>query len=81
VLYRCIATTSTGSFDPDCWEATTVQEEIDKKIAREKDKIFGEIAKGSLQIDSNIILDGGARLIVNTNDRLIARQHVVFNFA
>ena len=80
-LYRCIANTSVGSFDPDCWEETTVQAEIDRKIAVEKDKILGEVAKGSLQIDSNIILDGGARLIVNTNDRLIARQHVVFNFA
>lgn len=83
VLYRCIADTSQGAFDPDCWEATTVIEEIDKKIELKKDEMLEEVAKGSLAILSNIIIDSaGSRLIVsNDGDLLIGQQTVKFNFA
>lgn len=80
-LYRCIKNTVEGSFDDTCWDATTALEEIDKAIAREKDSIFEEMAKGSLRIDSNIVLDSlGNNVLLNTSDTLAVSQSLKLAF-
>ncbi len=83
LLYRCTTATVVGTFDANCWEQTTVMGEIDSKIAKEKDEIFEEVAKGGLAIESNIIINSsGDRIIVSADDDLlIGRQTVKFNFA
>ena len=57
-------------------------DEIDLSIRDAKDEVYEEIAKGSLGIGSNLVLNAdGDRLIVNTDDRLVVHQTVKFNFA
>lgn len=81
VLYRCLKDTVAGSFDNTSWDATTVLSEINKAIAREKDIVFEEIAKGSLRIDSNIILDSSKNnVLLNDSDNLAASQSAKIAF-
>lgn len=81
-LEKCIKATSGGAFDQLFWRETTVLDEIDLSIRDAKDEVYEEIAKGSLGIGSNLILNAdGDRLIVNTDDRLVVHQTVKFNFA
>ena len=82
-LYRAIKQTLAGGFDATYWEETTVLAEIQRRIEIEKDKILGEIAKGSLAIDSRLIINNnGDHLLLNgSGDTLAVRQTVKIQFA
>ncbi len=81
VQYRCIKETTVGTFDPLCWESTTTLKEIQASIDRTKDSIFEEMAKGSLRIDSDLVVNAaGDKLIVNSSDTLAVSQSVKLAF-
>ena len=81
-LYRCMTAVSGGTFDTSKWDATTVLAEIEKAIARHKDAIFEEMAKGSLGIVSNLIINSSKdRLLLGNGNKLTVGQHIKFNFA
>lgn len=82
-LYKCTKTTLGGGFDLGYWRATTVIAEIQLSIDDEKDKTFGQIAKGSLEIESGVfITSSGDHLKVTEDaDTLKAKQTVKFIFS
>lgn len=71
-----------GSFSTDYWEATDVLSEIEKAIARAKDKVYDEMAKGSLTIDSGLVVDdvGSHLLVDNSGNTLGVSQTIIFQF-
>lgn len=81
-LYRCKIDVAGGTFDTSRWDPTTVLAEIEKAIARHKDAIFEEMAKGSLGIVSNLIINSSKdRLLLGNGNKLTVGQHIKFNFA
>lgn len=82
-LYRATQETLGGGFDPTHWEATTVLEEIQKRIDIEREKIFTRIANNKLAIESELVInDSGDHLLVDDLGTILAvNQTVKFNFA
>lgn len=82
-LYRATQETLGGGFDPTHWEATTVLEEIQKRIDIEREKIFTKIANNKLAIESELVInDSGDHLLVDDLGTILAvNQTVKFNFA
>ena len=80
-MYRCIKPT-TGVFDPNCWEATTVMHEIDVHIQEERDRILDKVFKNKLDIGSLIVINNsGDHLVIDNNDtKLAVSQRVNFSF-
>lgn len=79
-VYHCKKATVAGSFDEACWEHTTVLEEIQKAIERNRDDMFQEMARGSLRIDSTLRINSADALLVGTDDCLAVSQSVKLAF-
>lgn len=82
-LYRATQETLGGGFDPTHWVATTVLEEIQRRIDIEREKIFTKIANNKLAIESELVInDSGDHLLVDDLGTILAvNQTVKFNFA
>ena len=83
VLYRAKKQTLGGGFDPLFWEATTVLDEIQRRIDIEREKIFTKIANNNLAIESLLVInDSGDHLLLDDLGTVLAvNQTVKFNFA
>lgn len=82
-LYRALRETLGGGFDPTHWIATTVLDEIQRRIDIEREKIYTKIANNKLAIESELLInDDGDHLLVDDLGTILAvNQTVKFNFA
>lgn len=83
VLYRATQQTLGGGFDPTHWVATTMLDEIQRRIDIEREKIYTKIANNQLAIESQLVInDSGDHLLVDDLGTILAvNQTVRFNFA
>ena len=80
-IYKCTKDTLGGGFDAGHWRATTVLDEIGSAIADAKDRVYEEMAKGSLAIQSRLAIDNNRNHLIVDGGILAINQTVKLQFA
>ena len=81
IIYKCIKNTLGGGFDVGYWRSTTILDEIGAAIADAKDRIYEEMAKGSLAIKSRLAIDNNRNHLIVDGGILAINQTVKLQFA